>query len=642
MRRTFCYSFIFLLYLEIILHFACYQNITGPFLILVLLFNVGFSFLMTLLCSAFSNSRINGIIFKALMTLIIIIYIAELIYYKIYGFYFSYKGLLFIGAVKDGFDKVLKTIGENIIFVILFILPLIFIYSKHTKNLTQMNMKDVLTFTMFVFLFQLYSVFIIDQVNKDEFYSLYNLYYKMDVPLYNVENFGFLTATRLSLQREITHFKEEIPENEDILSNTPSVLAGVTKLEYNKMDIDFNTLIANEQNGTIKSLHEYFAEEKPTVKNAYTGMFKDKNVILILAESLDKVAIDPVLTPTLYKMTQEGIFFENYYTPTYPAGTADGEYMVEWGLFPIIGNDYSLIDMVYNRGPYILPNVFKSLGYTTYAYHNYYGYYNYRNKYFSALPWDVYKFGTDMDLYMEKFHGSDLEMMEKSVGDFVNQDKFFTYYITLSGHGSYDTGSNYIARKNYHLVQNLGYSSNLKGYLAANIELDRGLEKLEQSLRDSGKLDDTIIMVTSDHTPYYLSGYELNTRSQIDRVNKFGRNQGICFLWNSKLPKPIKVDKYGMNVDLLPTILNLIGYPYDSRLLMGTDLLASGSGIAILSDRSWINEYGSYDNSKGVFYQNDGVQLGEQYISSINQAIAKKFQVSTTMQYEDYYKYLFQ
>ena len=58
--------------------------------------------------------------------------------------------------------------------------------------------------------------------------------------------------------------------------------------------------------------------------------------------------------------------------------------MLEWGILPIIGENYSLIDMVYNTNPYILPREFKSMNYNTYVYHDYFGYYNYRKKYFST------------------------------------------------------------------------------------------------------------------------------------------------------------------------------------------------------------------------------------------------------------------
>ncbi len=640
MRRTFCYYFFFFLYLEIVLHWACYQSVSFSFLLMAFLFTIPFAILFGMLCSFFKKERINGILFKVITTFFIILYLSEMIYYQIYNSFFSYQGLLFLSAVKDGFDKVFQTIVENIGFVILFLLPLGFIYSKHTKYLKRLESLECFAFACFFILFQLFPTFIISYSDKDDFYSMYHLYYHLNVPLFNVENFGFLTSTRMSLQRELFGFQEQVPESEDILNNDSTSLLSSTKVEFNKSSIDFSKVSA--PNDTIQQLHDYFGSVKPTSKNQYTGYFKDKNVILIVAESLDMVAVDSTLTPTLYRMTSEGMLFENYFSPTYPAGTADGEYMIEWGLLPIIGNNYSLIDMVYNEAPYILPNVFKELGYKTYAYHNYYGYYNYRNQYFAHLPWDEYKFGDrGMNLYMEKYHASDVDLMVQSVPDYKDEERFFAYYITLSGHGSYDTGSNYIVKKNWNLVSGTNYSANLKGYLAANIELDRGLAHLIQELEKSGALDDTVIAVTSDHTPYYLTGDQLNQKSSIDRNDKFDRNRGIFFIWNSEMKTGTKVEKYAMNIDVLPTLLNLIGYPYDSRLLMGKDILSNSEGLAILSDRSWINEYGRYDTSRQKFYPASDKVVGEQYVAMKNQEVAKMFQISSTMQYQDYYQYLF-
>ena len=52
--------------------------------------------------------------------------------------------------------------------------------------------------------------------------------------------------------------------------------------------------------------------------------------------------------------------------------------------------------------------------------------------------------------------------------------------------------------------------------------------------------------------------------------------------------KSVTVDKVGMSIDVLPTVLNLFGMEYDSRLLMGSDILSSCSGLVIYNDRSWI------------------------------------------------------
>ena len=72
----------------------------------------------------------------------------------------------------------------------------------------------------------------------------------------------------------------------------------------------------------------------PTEKNKYSGMFKDKNLIVITAEAFSPIAIDKELTPTLYKMYTEGFSFSNFYTPIFYVSTSDGEYVSLTSLLP--------------------------------------------------------------------------------------------------------------------------------------------------------------------------------------------------------------------------------------------------------------------------------------------------------------------
>ena len=341
-------------------------------------------------------------------------------------------------------------------------------------------------------------------------------------------------------------------------------------------------------------------------------------------------------------MKNEGIIFNNYFAPKYPASTADGEYMLEWATLPIIGENYSLIDMVYNVNPYILPRVLKQYNYKTYVYHDYSGYYNRRHSYFDTLNFDGYRYcGEGIETRCEFFHGSDMDMMDQTIDDFISQDKFYAYYITLSGHGSYDQ-SNFVAQKHLSKVSSLPYTSQIKYYLAANIDFDLAMNKLITKLEENNKLDDTVIIISSDHSPYYLSNKEVNSVSKIDRDNKFDRNRGSLIIYNSGYKGNDVIEKYAMNIDVLPTVLNMLNIPYDSRIIIGKDIMANNNeGLVIFPDRSWVNEFGSFDNSSNKFtgYKEN---IDEKYIEKMNNEVNQKYNISTTMQYNDYYKYIFQ
>ena len=315
--------------------------------------------------------------------------------------------------------------------------------------------------------------------------------------------------------------------------------------------------------------------------------------------------------------------------------------MLEWATLPIIGENYSLIDMVYNTNPYILPRILKNNGYKTYAYHNYSGNYNRRKKYYSTLNFDGTKYcGEGINTQCDHFHGSDLDMMAQTVDDYIKEDRFYAYYITLSGHGSYDS-TNFIAEKHLDKLNGYNYPSQLKYYLAANIDFDLAMENLLNKLKESGKLDDTVIVVSSDHSPYYLTNQQVNIRSSIDRTNNFDRNRGSLIIYNSSLKNKDVINKYAMNIDVLPTMLNMLGLEYDSRIIIGKDIMATNNdGLVIFPNRSWINGMGSYDSTTSKF--NPFVDnIDQKYVDKVTKDVNDKFQVSVNMQYNDYYKYIF-
>ena len=646
MIELFSLNLIILLIIELVLQIACFKTLTLFNSIMILSLTVMISAIFTFVLSLMKNKKVRNIIMISSWSLLMIINIMELVYYKIYESFFNLSGISFVGAIKDGFDKVLLTVVQNIvpILLLLAIIIIIAIYMKK-KGLhidSKINKSESLVLGILIIVCSLYINVNVNYIGKAEQFSYYKLLHKVNMPTKNVQSFGMISSTAISLHRTIFGFTQEMDESEDIYTNKKTALADDVNIKYNiDENIDLTTLSQTETNPVIKQIHDYFNEQTPTVQNKYTGIFKDKNVIFILAESFDEAAIDQNLTPTLYELKHKGIIFNNYFAPKYPASTADGEYMLEWATLPIIGENYSLIDMVYNTNPYILPRSLKAEGYKTYVYHNYSGYYNRRKQYFSTLDFDGYRYcGEGINTKCENFHGSDLDMMDQTIDDFINQDKFFSYFITLSGHGSYDE-TNFIAEKHLHKVRGTNYPYSLKYYIAANIEFDLAMNKLVTRLKEANKLDDTVIVISSDHTPYYLTSSDLNANSPVNRDSKFDRNRGSLIIYNSELEGTHVIDKYAMNIDVLPTVLNMLGMKYDSRIVIGKDIMAvNNEGVAILPDRSWVTNAGAYDTSTGKFtkYLEN---VDDKYVSKLCQEVNEKYTISVNMQYNDYYKYIF-
>ena len=195
--------------------------------------------------------------------------------------------------------------------------------------------------------------------------------------------------------------------------------------------------------------------------------------------------------------------------------------------------------------------------------------------------------------------------------------------------------------KNWDMVKSMPYSNKAKSYLAANIELDKAVERLLEKLEEAGKLEDTVIIISGDHFPYGLTLNEINELSKFKRDNTFEKYRMPLLIWSGSMEKPVKVDKLGSSLDILPTVLNLFGVEYDSRLLMGRDILSDSENIAIFSDRSFITSKGKYNAITGEFIKNEDVEIEDGYIEKMNDIVYKKYQMSRLILEKDYYRKVF-
>ncbi len=412
-------------------------------------------------------------------------------------------------------------------------------------------------------------------------------------------------------------------------------------IEPNVMDIDFNALAQSETDANYKAMNEYFSSVNPTYTNEYTGMFEGYNLIFLTAESFSPYVIDPELTPTLYKLANEGFVFNNFYNPVWGVSTSDGEYVNCQSLIPKSGV-WSMAKSGKNWLPFTMGNQFWPLGYKTLAYHNHsYDYYD-RDISHPNLGYTYKGYGSGLDVTYV-WPESDLEMMELTIPEYINEDHFSIYYMTVSGHMPYSWGGNAMATKHKDAVADLPYSDNVKGYLACHMELDKALEYLLDELEKAGKLDNTVIVMGADHYPYGLESSELAELAGHEVEKNFELYKSSLILWNAGMAdEPVQVDKYCSSMDILPTISNLFGLEYDSRLLIGRDILSDSTPLVIFSNKSWITNKAFYNSQTGeVTPVKEGDTVSDAYVQAIHQQVADKFTFSRYILDYNYYEYLF-
>ena len=644
------YSFL-IIYLELVYKSAVLNNVFSINMLTVIIFSTPFILINTLISCLFKE-KINRIISVVLSIFITLIYISQYIYFEFYDSIFS------IYSIKEGtgqvfgefFSAILKMVLDNIWVTLLFLLPflLFIIFGKKIFNFERNKKTSLITSGLSIVSIAICILFV--QFYDSGMYSLKRLYKETHAPMITINKVGLLSMEVLDLDRFVFGFEEKLyninkPTDNKEETKKPEE---TDEIKYNVLDIDFDKLISTEENSMVKSMHEYFKNVTPTKQNEYTGIFKGKNLIYITAEGFDKIAIDESLTPTLYKLVNNGFVFENYYQPLFTVSTSDGEYMFLNSLIPKEGV-WSFYRSSNIYMPFGIGNVFKREGYSTVnAYHDHtYTYYN-RDESHPNLGFDKYigcGNGLEELINCKTWPESDVEMINATVDDYISSDNFMTYYMTVSGHLNYTFTGNYISYKNKDLVKDLPYTDHVKAYLAANIELDRAIESLINKLKEKGKLDDTVIVISPDHYPYGLKTSELNEISDSDRSDKFEMFHTSLILYNSEMKENVKVTKYVSSIDVLPTIYNLFGIEYDSRLLMGRDALSDAEGLVILSDRSFINEFGSYNSITGK-YTKFNEDVTNDYIEKLNHEVYQRFTMSSLLLYEkngvylDYYRKL--
>lgn len=632
------YYILFIVYEELVFSCIIFKTFPASFG-LIILFSIPIAIVLNLITSVF-KPKVNKIITYIITIALIIIFGAQIVYYSMYEAIISFFSMMHGGQVTEFMEVIIDVVLRNWYGILLFIIPLIILIilsKKKVITFEKNSIKQIAIKITSVLIIQLIALLCVNFINTDDMYSNKNLYYNIHVPKVTANRMGLLTTMRLDLQRFIFGFEEKLSVQ------TNAIPKEEEKDSYNITYIDFDKLIKNEEDNTIKEMHEYFSSQEASKKNKYTGMFKDKNLIVLVGESFSSLAIREDLTPNLYKLYKEGFQFDNFYTPIFPVSTADGEYITDTSLIPKEGV-WSFLRVAGNYMPYSYANVFEKQGYSSNAYHNHTATYYERDKYIETMGYNSYlAVGTGLEDRMDtsNWPNSDYEMVKTTVNDYINNEKFMAYYMTVSGHMNYTKIGNMMVYRNWDQVKDLPYSNKAKGYLAANIELDKAVGELLSRLEEAGKLEDTVIVISGDHYPYGLTLGEINELSTFERDDKFEKFRMPFLIWSGSMKGPIKVEKIGSSLDVLPTVLNLFGAEFDSRLLMGRDILSDSNPIVIFSDRSFITDKGRYNSLTEQFTPNEGVTVEEGYVDKINTIIYKKYQMSRLILENDYYKHVF-
>ena len=623
----------------------------------MMLFSLAYGMIGYLLVSLFKKSKATYITTIVLLALTAVPYLVQYFVYRQFKVFYDINTIT--GGAADavgGFTHEIRRLlisWDGFFKMFLFFLPAILwaIFGRMLCKEAKANwLTRVIAASAMVLL---YGVNLLLICNNDMALSVYHKEYNYQSA---VENYGLITGIRLDIQNLAKSDEQEGFEMEET-PTTPVVTEPTEPVEdepeppkeygYNQMDLDLEG-----GSGSIKKLNEYVQSQTASKKNEYTGLFKGKNLIFITAEAFTEEVIDPELTPTLYRLATKGIQFTDYYQPA-SAGTTGGEYQNVFGMLPTSGGA-SFKKTANNYNYMTIGSQLDRLGYYGKAYHNNsYTYYSRHKTHINLGYSDGYMgFGNGMEAFVKnQWPESDLEMFQGTLPTYIDKQPFNIYYMTVSGHSAYTKSGNKQTAKHWDRVAELPYSKQVRGYLAANLELEDALTYLVEELEKKGIADDTVICISTDHFPYgldndgflgnlpYLSelyGYDVKDYMQ--------RDHSRLILWCGSLEdeEPIVVDEPTFSLDILPTLSNLFGTEFDSRLFPGRDVFSDAPAMVFNTNYDWKTSLGTYYASKGKFVPADeNVEIPEDYVSTMKKIVRNKYKYCSLALNNDYFKYLF-
>lgn len=640
-------------YLECVLKRSTINASWDISLVYIFLFALFLSSIIYLISSFTKKEKINKRIRTICLVLITITFIVNYFVYYVFKIFYDVNTVTAgggdaLGGFKDMIFEIVFC-ANGLLHIFLFALPAILYFATRKKwdNGEQNHKLQILYVVLSC---------VISFVGTQGSIKLNEKYNRIYSTEYNyqssVTSFGLLHSIALDIEKNLfedTDVSFSIVEEETTEEETTSPKE--TVYEKNIMDIDFDALEQNASSDYIQ-LDTYVQSQTASLQNEYTGLFKGKNLIMISAEAFSAEVIDEERTPTLYRLATKGINFTDYYQPA-SAGTTGGEYENIFGMLPMLGG--SSFKITATRNNYLtIGSQLNRLNYNGWAFHNNdYTFYD-RDKTHNNLGYSngFMGYGNGMEEYVtNQWPQSDLEMIEGTLPLYIDQEPFNVYYMSVSGHNGYSVSANAMAKKNWDRVKDLDYSDEVKGYLAANMELEDALTYLVNELEEKGIADDTVIVLGADHFPYGLDyNASLGNMPYLSELygynvtNYLERDHNRLIIWSGCLEDddPIVVDDPVFSLDILPTLCNLFGVEYDSRLLPGRDVFSTTSPLIFNTNYDWKTDKGTYLSWTNTFTPKDeNTVIPDGYVEKMKTIVSNKIKYCDAVLKLDYFSYLF-
>ena len=668
---------------EIAIHFRMQTELQFCPLYIVFALSAGFFFS---LIHAVLNQKAEKTVRIITLFLIWLIFAAESVGYLILQEYYpaSSLGTAAENRLYDYLDIIVSTVKQEIVYLIILFIPFIIgcvlpardlISPKSKKSGKKRNSADGLKagkrivalicalILMFGFHYLGKWMLNLDWGGGD--HTPEKLYYMDENLELQEERLGLLTMLRLDIIHTLFPDTVAVPDisqiPEEAEPEPAEPIPDPVDRSPHVMDVDLDSL-SESSNSKVAWLASYMNTVKPTKKNDYTGMFNGYNVVFLSLEAFSGAAISKELTPTLYKLSNECFVFNNFYTPLYYGSTNAGECQNLLGLYPKQGSPMSLqesgrlgTNCYFSLGPQL-----SKLGYHNIGFHNGWEMYDRAETMWNLGYSDWYYLANGLKAEKTasgnyKWPQRDTFMIENTLDMYVNDSvPFNAYYMTISGHTPYSWS--WVALQYKDELADYDWSSTTKAYVATVMEVDRALAALLKGLEEAGQLDKTLIVAVADHIPYTgveilgeLTGNYYGTSDMARNCNERYLDTEVyrntLIMWTGSMKEKVEINKVCTQVDILPTVLNLLGLEYDSRMLPGTDMLSSDPGLVIFYSKSWRSDNGLYNSFTQEFTQREGLHMSDEaiqaYVDKMNKIVECKRDMTQLILQTDFYDLVF-
>ena len=395
-------------------------------------------------------------------------------------------------------------------------------------------------------------------------------------------------------------------------ANKSMSITGLYEYTIRNFYITFLQTEEEETSEDYEFLMEAFSVNNNEV-NKYTGIFKNKNLIFVQLEGIDDWLLTEKDMPTLYGMLNNSFVFQNHYSYYNGGGsTFNSEFAVNTGFITPLSYTQNAYSFNKNSFPYSMANMFKNQDYVVNAFHMNSGEYYSRQTNYTNWGYDKYYGLLDINDYKDKSYTLDRELINDVTFQekmFSKDSKFVDYIITYSNHLPF-TNTKGVCKLLYDMEMDLNdtvdmgeESSSMFVQLTEEEcirkqahETDYMMELLLKKLTELNLIDDTVIVVFTDH---YL--YTVEDKTILDKYKNTSNNlinKTPFFIWQNNM-KRTNIKEVTSQLNILPTILNLFGINYNPNYYIGSDALSQNyKGIVFFSDYSW------YD---GNIYVENGV-----------------------------------